>query len=179
MGHMYKLQYLIQRLWAFYSYIYRHNSGTWRMTLCIAKGQNYWAWPKLFCLQLFLHIISSNKTFSWEYSSITAHWQSASPSSLKPLTPSIPCFKQSSHRTLASHPPTGPTVAFPFLSALDLAEPGVLLLPGMFLLRSTALLISPSDRGPTIPSKGAPPPLLLDLFLFIYLQILLLYLKYL
>lgn len=128
------------------------------MTLCIAKGQNYWAWPKLFCLQLFLHIISSNKTFSWEYSSITAHWQSASPSSLKPLTPSIPCFKQSSHRTLASHPPTGPTVAFPFLSALDLAEPGVLLLPGMFLLRSTALLISPSDRGPTIPSKGAPPP---------------------
>lgn len=75
-------------------------------------------------------------------------------------------------------PPTGPTVAFPFPSALDLAEPGVLLLPGMLLLRSTALLIPPSDHGPAIPFKGGLP-LLLDLFLFIYLQILLLYLKYL
>lgn len=122
----------------------------------------------------FLHMwycfkIQSNKTFSWEYSSITA----AVCSSLKPLTPSRPCSKQSSHRTLASSPPTGPTVTFPLPNFLDLVEPGVLLFPGMFLLRSTALFVSPSDHGPANSSRGAPP-LLLDLFLFIYLQILLL-----
>lgn len=107
----------------------------------------------------FLHMwnyftTQSNKTFSWEYSSITVAvcFRLLSKASYTPR----PCSK-SSHRTLASNPPTGPTVTFPLPSALDLAEPGVLLLPGMFLLRSTALLVSPSDRGPANPSKGGAP----------------------
>lgn len=125
----------------------------------------------------FLHMwnyfkIQSNKSFSWEYSSITAAVCSLLLSKAFHILQTM--FQAEQPQDPSLQPSNRANSNLSFAQALDLAEPEVLLLPGMFLLWSTALLVSPSDRGPANPSKGAPTPLLLDLFLFIYLQILLL-----